>query len=100
MKKIFKTAMFAVAVMAAGYGGYKTYSTYTVKDGTLVSENIEALSQSGEGGYVFPDIITTSTEEGYSYARDNEITEVNGVRGFWCHFTGVISDYCVGVIEV
>lgn len=50
MKTIFKTAMFAVAVMAAGYGGVKAYNAYSVKESKLVSENIEALSQSGEGG--------------------------------------------------
>ena len=41
MKTIFKTAMFAVAVMAAGYGGYKTYSTYNgVDNNQLRLENI------------------------------------------------------------
>ena len=103
MKKLFKTAMLAVAVVAAGYGGYKTYSTYTVKDGTLVSENIDALSQSGgDGGYMLPEVVVECSEgpHGRCYDRDDEITEVKGIRGYWCEFIGYQDLYCEGVIEV
>ena len=49
MKKIFKTAMFAVAVMAAGYGGVKAYNIANLsqKD-LLIYENVEALSSDGD----------------------------------------------------
>ena len=94
--------MLAVAVMAAGYGGYKTYSTYTVKDGTLVSENIEALSQSGgDGGYMLPEVVFDCSEgpEGRCYYLDEYISEFNGVRGYRCHYTGNRNDYCEDVID-
>lgn len=45
MKKTLKTAMFAFAVVAAGFGGIKTYQSYTVNESTLMSANVEALSQ-------------------------------------------------------
>jgi len=97
MKKIFKTAMFAVAVMAAGYGGYKTYSTYTVKDGTLVSENIEALSQSGEDGYMLPEfVVECGRYEGKCWARS---TQQNEAGKYPCYFTGSMSDYCTGEVD-
>lgn len=47
MKKIIKTAMFAFAVVAAGFGGIKTYQSYTANESTLMSANVEALSQDG-----------------------------------------------------
>ena len=47
MKKVIKTAMFAFAVVAAGFGGIKAYDAYSVKESTLMSENIEALSDDG-----------------------------------------------------
>ena len=49
MKKTLKTAIFAFAVVAAGLSGYKAYDAYSVKESTLMSENIEALS-TGNGG--------------------------------------------------
>ena len=52
MKKSIKTAIFAVAVMAAGYGSYKTYSAYNCNNmlsSALLEENLTAMSK-GEGG--------------------------------------------------
>lgn len=52
MNSNLKTAMFAVAVMAAGYGGYKAYSSHLAcmsEKESLVSENVEALSGGGDG---------------------------------------------------
>ena len=53
MNSNLKTAMFAVAIMAASYGGYKAYSShsaYMSENDLLISENVEALSGGGEGG--------------------------------------------------
>lgn len=50
MKKIIKTAMFAVAVVAAGYGSVKAYDAYMTNGNVLMNDNIEALSSTGEGG--------------------------------------------------
>ena len=50
--KIFnvKTAIAAVCVVAAGFGGVKAYDAANQSDtGFLLAENVEALS-SGEGG--------------------------------------------------
>ena len=49
MKKIIKTVMFAVAVVAAGFGGVKAYDVSTVNENRLIAENIEALSGGGDG---------------------------------------------------
>ncbi len=43
--KSIKTAIFAFAVVAACFSGYKAYDSYTVNESTLMSANIEALSQ-------------------------------------------------------
>lgn len=42
MKKIIKTAIFAVAVVAAGIGGYKAYIYSENNKSTLVSADIDA----------------------------------------------------------
>lgn len=52
MKKSIKTAMFAFAVVAAGFGSYKTYSAYNSNhqlSSALLEENLTAMSK-GEGG--------------------------------------------------
>lgn len=49
MKKSIKTAMFAVAVVAAGFGGLKAYNAYSDNESTLMIANIEALSQNNGG---------------------------------------------------
>lgn len=61
MKKTIKTAMFAFAVVAAGFGGYKSYNAYTVNESTLMAENIEALSdEAGDGGTNLGDLVDCS----------------------------------------
>ena len=49
MKKSIKTAMFAFAVVAAGFGGLKAYNAYSDNESTLMIANIEALSQDNGG---------------------------------------------------
>ena len=52
MKQSIKTAMFAFAVVAAGFGSYKTYSAYNSNhqlSSALLEENLTAMSK-GEGG--------------------------------------------------
>ena len=70
MKKTIKTAMFAVAVVAAGFGGLKAYNAYQLSKMSdsefLLSENIEALSQSPEDmtNYVEVEMMSVKDEEG------------------------------------
>lgn len=45
MKKNFKTAMLAVAVIAAGYGGVKSINYCSSKSNTILDENVEAYTQ-------------------------------------------------------
>ena len=74
MKKLFKTVMLAVAVMAAGYGGYKTYDAYTSIDKSvtdlLLVVNMKALSEVGPGN-AYPDYINhTDTRNLYDRKVD------------------------------
>ena len=73
MKKIFKTAMFAVAVMAAGLGAYKSYNAYqtanTSPEELLLIENVLALS---------------SEHGGSSCYTQSECQNKNGV---WNHYS-------------
>ena len=49
MKKIVKTAMFAVALVAAGYGAYSAYETYESRNDfnvSLLEDNLNAISES------------------------------------------------------
>lgn len=61
MKKSIKTAIFAFAVVAAGFGGLKAYNVYSDNESTLMIANIEALSQdnggdgANSGNYRYPD---------------------------------------------
>lgn len=50
MKKTLKTAIFAFAVVAAGFGGIKTYQSMFTSHENLLMQNVEALSGSGEPG--------------------------------------------------
>ena len=53
MKKVYKTAFIAVAVLITGYGGYKAYETNALnnqlKSDILIAENVNALSDGGSG---------------------------------------------------
>ncbi len=52
MRKNFLKIALAIVVVATGsYGSYKAYSMYIAKnvEDSLLMENVEALSQSGEG---------------------------------------------------
>lgn len=51
MKKTIKTSMFAFSVVAAGFGGYKSYNAYSDNESSLMIADIAALSQdNGEDG--------------------------------------------------
>lgn len=53
MKKTLKAAMFAVAVVAAGFCGYKSYNAYTVNESILMAENLEAMSSGENDPYCY-----------------------------------------------
>lgn len=44
MKKSVKIAMYAFAVVAAGFGSIKAYNTSSINKSSLMSEDIDALS--------------------------------------------------------
>ena len=72
MKKTIKTAMFAFAVVAAGFGSVKAYNAYklsNMSDSDLIlSENTEALSQSEHRtNYVFVEMISVQDKTGGCY---------------------------------
>ena len=98
MKKIFKTAMLAVAVMAAGFGSVKAYKAYNISQSEIGLENIEAFSQSGgDGGYVLPEVvIECGRYEGKCWARSES---QNKDGKYPCYFTGSMSDYCTGEVD-
>ena len=50
MKNYIKIPVCAIAFVAAGYAGVKTYQSYGVNESTLISANVEALSQDGGDG--------------------------------------------------
>ena len=67
-----KTAIAAVCVVAAGFGGVKAYNAANQSDtGFLLAENVEALS-SGEGDESYPcwDKITTKPASYVVYCAD------------------------------
>lgn len=110
MKKTLKTAMFAFAVVAAGFGGIKTYQSYTVNESTLMSANVEALSQdnSGDGAnsgnYRYPDKSGKcrkctldkcfSLQTGIAYNDSNECIAAEGHVSFEFHQVPGIYDLC------
>ena len=55
MKKVYRTALMAVAVLVAGYGGYKAYETTALnnqlKSDILIAENVSALSENSTNLY-------------------------------------------------
>ena len=85
MKQSIKTAMFAFAVVAAGFGSYKTYSAYNSNhqlSSALLEENLTAMSK-GEGGgssnmlpahecYTFASPDGTDHRVGKGYVCDNQ----------------------------
>lgn len=50
MKNYIKIPVCAIAFVVAGYAGVKTYQSYGVNESTLMSANVEALSQDGGDG--------------------------------------------------
>ena len=50
MKNYIKIPVCAIAFVVAGYAGVKTYQSYGVNESTLISANVEALSQDGGDG--------------------------------------------------
>ena len=99
MKKLFKTAMLAVAVMAAGFGGVKAYKAYNISQSEIGLENIEAFSQSGgDGGYVLPEVvIECGRYEGKCWNRDWFPSPDDGK--YYCHRTPYTSFYCTGAAD-
>lgn len=94
MKTIFKTAMFAVAVMAAGYGGVKAYKAYNISQSEIGLENIEAFT------YELSEVtITCGRYEGRCWTRNHWLSCEEGIWGYHCHRTGYQQDSCYGVTD-
>ena len=49
MKKIVKTAIFAFAVVAAGFGSVRAYQSISTNNENILLQNVDALSNTSEG---------------------------------------------------
>lgn len=92
-KKIFKT-LFAFATIATiSFGSYKAYGTYVVanmpeKD-LVLSENIEALSNSPEYG-----VTCSSGYKGTCFVKGYNLVCCGEYTNYDCSFSGYMRDYC------
>lgn len=50
MNKKIKATMLVAAVIAAGFGGIKTYQSMSSTNENLLMQNVEALSAGGDNG--------------------------------------------------
>ncbi len=85
MKKIISKIIVAIAIfIAAGLGGYKTYSIYNRESSNaelLLTENIEALTR-GESSY------------GSKYKKGNDLKFCKEHSYYQCVYTGNPKDHC------
>ena len=82
MKTKLKTIMFPAGLLFAGLLCWNSYRTNQTKHESLMSENIEALSWSGEGGTNYAICnVEGKVHVGYTYWNCGDCTERNDEEG-------------------
>ena len=94
MKKKFVKATLAVAAIAAvGLSSYKAYGSYVAanasEEESLLSENIEALSQTPEYG-----ITCSAGNKGTCFVKGTNLICCGEYTNYDCAFSGYMKDYC------